>query len=468
MLHSTVIVADSEIDSRNVLSQILQDVLGYKVVTTSQHQEIIDILYQPHETPPEAILMDVAAAPHLVEETFHHLQSRFPCLPVIAMTDYGNMKQASHALELGAIQYLSRPVAHQRLKVTLENSIRQYRLAQEVSRMRRQQATRNDLNAAPAQDARLHNFMERYPYQKGPILFCGEKGTGKESLARAYHHASHRDLSPFVTVNCAALAETQSWSILFGELKNAEVNSQLSNKLTGALGGTLYINAIDNLSIEAQRQLIYILQESNHQASFRRKGEGSGIRLMASTQIPVQSLKDSEDFSDELLEFFDQQCVELLPLRQSIDDIDSLAEFFTERFAVQENPMLQSITPEAIEMLKLHNWPENVLELERLIFRAVLTCEDTRLDVQHIIPYLPPLSASNDSDNKIQTVAIRSGRMPLTDAQGEVRRLRDLESDMIHFALDFYDGHISEVARKLGIGRSTLYRKLNELDIKVA
>ena len=464
MLNTTLIVADAEIDSRNVLTQVLQDLLDYNVVATSNHQDIIDTLYRTHENPPEAILMDVAIAPNLVEEIFNQLQARFPCLPVIAMTDYGNMKQATHALELGAVEYLSRPVSHQRLRVTVANAIRQYRLAQEVSRMRRNQATRNDVEALPFHNERRLRFMKHHAYKEGGILFCGEKGTGKEGLARAYHGDSVRKFHPFVSINCSALAETQAWGILFGDKQS----QNLSSKLLGALGGTLYVESIDSLSLGAQRELVSVLQGSANQPSQRSDGNNNGIRLMASTHFSISEIELSEILAPELLHYFKRQQIELPSLRDSRDDIASLAYYFTERFAVQENPMLQSINPQAVELLKMYDWPENVSELERLIFRAVISCEDTRLDVPHILPYLPNSFRPERQQGETQDVMIRSGRMPLTDAQGDVRRLRDLEADMIHFALDFYDGRISEVARKLGIGRSTLYRKLNDLDIKVA
>lgn len=469
MLNTTIIVADSEVESRKALVQVLEGVLGYKVVGTGQHKDIIDLLYQPHEAPPEAILMDVASASTEVEQVFSQLQARFPCLPVIALTDYGSMKQATQALEMGAVEYLARPVSHQRLKVSVANAIRQYRLAQEVSRMRREQATRNEMDFLPSHNSRQRRFMGEYNYKEGALLISGEKGAGKEALARAYHRVSERKFSPFVSIHCAALAETQAWTILFGEKKADENNHKLSSKLLGALSGTLYINGVDSLSKLAQRQLVRVLQDSTHQPSLRRKGENSGIRLMVASPLPMELLLQQGTLAPELLDYIGQQVVSLPALRHSIDDIDSLAEYFTERFALQENPMLQGITPEALELLKIYDWPENVLELERLIFRAVISCEDTMLHVPHLLPYLPTSFVPSQIEGEGQQgVAIRSGRMPLTNAHGEVRRLRELESDMIHFALDFYDGRISEVARKLGIGRSTLYRKLNELDIKVA
>ncbi len=135
---------------------------------------------------------------------------------------------------------------------------------------------------------------------------------------------------------------------------------------------------------------------------------------------------------------------------------------------MQENPIVQEISSQALTMLSAYHWPENILELERVLFKAILASSESLLNCEHIAPYLPPKFTQNYINQASPTQTVRSRKMALTCPKGEVRKLRDLEADMIHFALAHYDGHISKVARKLGIGRSTLYRKLNDLNINVA
>jgi len=353
--------------------------------------------------------------------------------------------------------------------VTIENSIRQYRLAQEVSRMRRVQATSCELEYLPASNTRQYRLMQQYPFDEEPLLLCGEKGVGKEALARAYHRQTARRYKPFISINCAPLAETQAWSILFGGTKNSsEGEPHLSSKLSSAIGGTLYLNGIDNLSNEAQSHLVDMIHFASNRVCARGDSSHHGIRLVGATQLQVDELESSKRLDAKLLEYMNHHYVELPPLRYAPEDIESLAYYYTERFALPENPMVQAISTPAVELLQTYDWPENILEFERLMFRAILLCEDTQLEVDHLLPYLPLSYIPQQQGHHKQGIMMRSGRLALTNDRGEVRRLRDLEVDMIHFALDFYDGRISEVARKLGIGRSTLYRKLHDLDIKVA
>lgn len=468
MLNATVIVSDAEVESRSLLADVLENCLGYHVLPVAGAPQVIDCMYEKHLSPPEAVLMDVASDPLQVIHHLNQLQMRFPHLPVIALTNYGDMKQATAALEAGAIDYMSRPVSHQRLKVSIDNAVRQYRLAVEVSRLRCERATGGDLNFLPLDNVWLRRLVPQSDNANQPVLLCGETGTGKEAVAHAIHMESERSDQAFVPLNCTSFAETQLWSILFGTGGKAEGDELYSGKVIEALGGTLFLDEVQYLSVAIQRRLLAALEEIAQMAPMRHHHGKRGVRLVVATGMECDEFLQSDKLLPEFLAMVSEQVITLPPLRESVEDITALARYFTERFALQENPTIQEITPQALALLQAYDWPGNVFELERVIFRAVLLSEDTVIDTEHLLPYLPPSFMPENNHQGLQEAMMRSRRMPLTNECGEVRRLRDLEADMINFALNFYEGRISEVARKLGIGRSTLYRKLHDLDIKVA
>ena len=412
--------------------------------------------------------MDVASDPADVAHLLSQLRVRFPHLPVIAMTNYGDMKQAATALEAGAVDYMSRPVSHQRLQVGIDNAIKQYRLALEVSRLNREQVGRGDLNYLPADSIHLKNLMCQNPNSDKALFLVGEPGVGKEALARAIHLETMRKERPFISVNCAFWTERQMCSMLFGAKDGEFPSISLVGTVASALGGTLFLEEVHRLSAAVQNHLIEVLQQLAEIGSAGDNRGKKGVRLMVGSCLSLTELRSSGILVPQLVQHLSDEVVTLPPLRDSKEDIAALAHYFTERFALQENPAVRQITDQAVELLQSYDWPGNLLELERMIFRAVISSEDSMIDIEHLVPYMPSSFTPEYSAIELQDAMMRSRCMPLTNQSGEVRRLRDLEADMINFALKFYGGRISEVARKLGIGRSTLYRKLHDLDIKVA
>lgn len=453
MLESSIIVSDVNDKTRKLLCDILENKLNYNSIEVASASEIMSSIYGQHNMLPEAVVMDVAKNTDESLAVLRQLHIRFPNLPVIVLIDYGNMKQVSLALEAGAQDFLARPVSLQRLKVSVDNAIRQHRLAVEVSRLRMEQAVCDDCNYIPTNNANIKKLLEQGAATDEPLLLCGENGTGKEAFAKAIHNKSQRANSAFVSINCNGFSEMQLFSVLFN---SGNEDNPVHGKLSAADGGTLFLDNAEYMPHSLQYQLIDTLKNAKHD-----------IRIMISTSLDVVNLRKSDKFTPEFLDMFTGDIMKLPNLRENAEEIDSLAHYFIQRFALRENPIVKDITPQAIELLKSYNWPGNLLEFERVVFRAVILSEDTNIDVEHLLPYMPLSFSPSDDVGRLRESINRSKRSPLTNSNGDVRRLRDLEEDMINFALNLYDGRISEVARKLGIGRSTLYRKLNDLDIDI-
>ncbi len=312
MLNATVIVSDCEVESRHILTAVMQDQLGYEVIAVSSPEEILETLYASHQQMPEAILMDVASENQQLEMHLNTLKLRFPYMPIIALTDYGSMKQAAAALKAGAIDYLARPVSHQRLKVSVDNAIRIYRLSHEVSRLRRAQATQHDLDYLPVNNPRLQRLLKPIALNANAYGFCGEVGVGKEAIARAVHYQSKRQNHAFVSLNCAPLAELQAWNILFGNVKQQKQERRMAGKLAGALGGTLFLNHVESLSIEAQTTLIEQVDYASNFTSSRSRAGEKGICLMVSADISAEQFAASPKICDALKQRVTQNLI-LIP-----------------------------------------------------------------------------------------------------------------------------------------------------------
>ncbi len=222
------------------------------------------------------------------------------------------------------------------------------------------------------------------------MLLCGEVGLGKEALARAIHLKSLRKEQPFVSVCCNSLAEAQIWSVLFGAKEASNQPISLSGKVAGALGGTLFLDELHTLPTAVQIHLMKVIKLSAERSPLRENRGKKGIRLLAGSGLELSELRKSGILIRDLMDHLSGELVTLSPLRESKEDIAALARHFTERFALHENPNVHEITDQAVQLLQSYDWPGNVLELERVIFRAVILSEDSVIDVEHILPYMPP------------------------------------------------------------------------------
>ena len=305
MYKATVIVCDTEVETRTLLAEVLEDKLHYRVIALARASDIINCLYENHTSLPEVVLLDVSTQDVAIGKAQEELQLRFPHLPVLALTHYGDMKQASEALARGAMDYLARPVSHQRLKVTVDNAVRQHRLAVEVSRLRREMTMGIDLDFLPADNPRLRRLMPRDVSAESRIILYGEQGVGKEALARAIHTHTARPGSPFVSVSCAPLAEIQVWGTLFGSADCKEEGGDDSQEspcgqLAAARGGTLLLNDVEALSHTVQARLAERLSYLNQQPASRQNMTDQSVRLMVATTLSISELKQSDRLSPDM------------------------------------------------------------------------------------------------------------------------------------------------------------------------
>jgi DNA-binding NtrC family response regulator len=316
-----------------------------------------------------------------------------------------------------------------------------------------------------------------------PVLIEGESGVGKELVARAIHGSGARRAKPFVAVNCGALPENLVESILFGHEKGAFTGAteKHTGKFVEADGGTLFLDEIGELPGPAQVKLLRALQEGEVEPVGGRKSIKVDVRIISATNRDLIADVKAGRFREDLFYRLHVFPISVPPLRARRDDIPELARHFLTRIAAEEGKRVRGISARAMTLLAAHRWPGNVRQLENAVFRAVVLADGDEVGVdefpqiasqvssdalaaQPLIEPSPAMVASWPEPDRPSPVT-SAHSLPLTGPNGDVRPLDDIERETIRFAISHYRGQMSEVARRLRIGRSTLYRKLEGLGL---
>ncbi|MPS70689.1 MAG: sigma-54-dependent Fis family transcriptional regulator [Novosphingobium sp.] len=396
------------------------------------------------------------------------LKSRRPALPILMLTASTSPLLAVEAMRAGATDYLVKPVAPDRLMHALRTATTREAPSDELAPLTEKMPSNPDfesmIGAAPnfrkalavaAKAARGH----------GPVLIEGETGSGKEMLIRAMHAASPRSKAPLRIVNIGGLPANSIESALFGHEKGAFPGA--FDRQVGALqhcdGATLALDEIDRLPLSVQERLLESIRKSDVRPIGARHSFRIDVRLIAASNLPLQDLMTEGHFLPELLEALSPTKVSLPPLRERTGDIAALARFFLARIGEQPGLRALGITDGALSLLAAYDWPGNVRQLQAVLFRAAVFCDGDALTSQDF-PQLTNILGTGLSTSPSSPMHESSGVMLYT-ADGNLRPLDEIEADVIRLAIGLYRGRMTEVARRLGIGRSTLYRKLGELGI---
>jgi len=397
------------------------------------------------------------------------LKSRRPGLPLLMLTTSASPLLAVEAMRAGATDYLIKPVAPERLMQALRAATTRETPQQELAPLTEKMPSTPNfeamIGAAPTFRAALA-IAAKAARGHSSILIEGESGTGKEMLIRAIQAASPRAKAPFRIINIGTTPVNSIESVLFGHEKGAFPGA--FERQIGALqhcdGGTLVLDEIDRLPDAVQVRLMEAIRRSDVRPIGARHSFRVDVRLIAASNLPLADLVAVEHFLPELHEALAQTTVILPPLRERTQDIAALARHFLARIGEQPGLRRLGITDGALSLLSAFDWPGNVRQLQAVLFRACVFCDGDALTADDF----PQLSNLLGSDQQVtpgnQSVHGSPGILLYTP-DGNLRPLEDIEADVIRLAIGHYRGRMTEVARRLGIGRSTLYRKLTDLGI---
>jgi len=366
----------------------------------------------------------------------------------ILMTAYGTVESAVEAMKQGAYDYLPKPLDMKRLRALVEKALEFQAVVAENNELRLRLETRAEPSLLVGESESMRaiaRLVEEVAHSEVTVLIEGESGTGKEIVARSIHLRSARRDKPFISVNCAALAEQLLEAELFGHVKGAFTGA-VANKpgrFQLADGGTLFLDEIGDLSPKGQGDLLHVLEES----AFRMLGGSElihvNVRVITATNKRLQEAVEAGKFREDL--FYRLQIVPIVmpPLRERAEDIPLLSERFFEHFCAKHKRRRKRLSPEALQLCQRFPWPGNVRQLRNTIERLVITCRESVVKVEHLPDFL------RDYDRKLTTFTVRPGTP-----------LAEVEKMLIRQTLTHVTSNREEAARTLGISRRALQYKL--------
>lgn len=492
----TILVVDDDPVQRRLMETALSKI-GYQPAVAASGAEGLAALSAP-DGKIAAVLLDLVMPEMGGLDVLARMRDGGIDTPAIVLTSNGGMETVISAMRAGAFDFLVKPVSPDRLKASLANAIKVEGRDGAARQARRQPSAALGFREMIAQAPRMERVLQLGRKAAGsdiPILIEGESGSGKEVIARAIQAASDRKGKPFITVNCGAIPDNLVESILFGHEKGAFTGATEKHpgKFVEANGGTLFLDEIGDLPLDVQVKLLRAVQEGEVETVGGRGVQKVDIRLISATHRDLlQRVKDGL-FREDLYYRLNVFPIQVPPLRQRAGDIPALVAHFIARLAKRERSAISGISPKALSMLMAYDWPGNIRQLENAVFRAFVLADSGLLDVDDF-PQIRLELENGDGEARWADDAVNVRRgidapslprmigkaamiaeeavdvsppasVSALDGSGNVRTLSDIELEMILFAVDHYGGQMSEVARRLGIGRSTLYRKFKEYGI---
>ena len=491
-----LVVDDDPVQCRLVENMLQRS--GYETQTLDNGDAALALLTGPEGARFDAVILDLVMPNLDGLGVLAKLRQAAITVPVIVQTAHGGIDNVVSAMRAGAVDFVVKPVGAERLQVSLRNALNLRALEGELNRIKHSRSGTLGIGDIITKNAVMQSVLRMAEKAAGsniPVLVAGESGVGKELIARAIHGSGERRMKPFVAVNCGAMPENLIESILFGHEKGSFTGATERHvgKFVEASGGTLFLDEIGELPPAAQVKLLRSIQEGEVEPVGARKPVKVDVRLVSATNRDLIADVKQGRFREDLFYRLHVFPITVPPLRERPNDIPPLARHFLALFAAEEGKRIRYITPDALRLLTAFPWPGNIRQLENAVFRAVVLAEGdsigvaefpqitAQLDAPSAIPQLDPemaedtglgglpLSADLNTDPEATPSAeiapAAADALPLLDAAGSVRPLDELEADIIRYAVAHYRGQMSEVARRLQIGRSTLYRKLEVLGL---
>ena len=473
-----VLIVDDDPTQRRLLQAVVER-SGFSTLQAGNGDDALSMILGGDGQSVDVMLLDLVMPGRDGMEILKELSAKGSQLPVIVLTGKGSIDTVVTAMQSGARDFIVKPASPERIIVSIRNALEINTLAGEVKRLKKTNdgsLTFSDLIGNAPSMRSVVAMGERGARANIPILITGESGVGKEVIARAIQGASERSNAPFVTVNCGAIPENLVESILFGHERGSftGANAKHLGKFQEANGGTLFLDEVGELPLDMQVKLLRVLQEGEVDPIGSKRPVKVDVRIISATNRDLAEAVGIGSFREDLYYRLNVFPIQVPSLRERREDVPALLEHFIKRFNAQERLSVSGATQTTIDMLKDFDWPGNVRQLENSIFRAMILSDGHKLrpeDFPQISGSNPQLASASSDPLSALVQSSENGQddnqVNILDRDGHLRSLEDIERDLIQFAIENYSGHMSEIARRLGIGRSTLYRKVREHGVDV-
>jgi two-component system, NtrC family, response regulator HydG len=449
----SVLIVDDDSTHRTMLRALIGG-WGYDAFEADDGSTAMD---QVQERPFDLVLMDVRMLKVSGLEALESIKAFNPAIPVTIMTAYSSLETAIEALKKGAYDYLTKPLDFDKLRLTLERAMEHIRLKEENRILKENLGKHFDMQNIIGRSPAMITLLETVAHvatSEATVIITGESGTGKELIAGSIHFNSHRRDGPFIKINCAAITETLLESELFGHEKGAFTGAdrRKDGRFYQAHGGTLFLDEVSEMPLTMQVKLLRVLQERELTRVGGEKVITVDVRVIAATNKNLSELKDQGVFREDLYYRLNVVGLEIPPLRKRTEDIPLLARHFMEMFAKKNRKEIKGFTPVAMDRLIRYDWPGNVRELMNAVERAVVL---TRTDHLDDMDFTIMQNLSRKPDESLPVFAEKDNHMSLDQ----------VEKGAILQTLESVAGNKSEAARRLGITRKTLHKKLKKYGV---
>jgi DNA-binding NtrC family response regulator len=495
-----ILIVDDDPVQRRLLDNMVRK-LGYEPLVAEGGDAAVAALVGGEGARVDAVVLDLVMPDLDGLGVLAKMREAGLMVPVIVQTAHGGIDNVVNAMRAGATDFVVKPVGAERLQVSLRNALAASKLEGELARIKRSRSGTLSFKDIVTRSPRMLAVLrtaEKAAASAISVLIEGQSGVGKELIARAIHGSGERRTKPFIAVNCGAIPDNLVESLLFGHEKGAFTGATERHlgKFVEATGGTLLLDEVGELPPAAQVKLLRAIQEGEVEPVGARKPVKVDVRLISATNRDLIADVKAGRFREDLFYRLHVFPIAVPPLSERPEDIPELTRHFLARFAAEEGKRLTRVSAEALALLGAYRWPGNVRQLENAVFRAVVLAEADPVGVHefpqiwsqiagfvqtesvvpdfpaHVSPGPDPLSAESPpvalepNARAAMPAPAPVGTVSLLDANGDARPLDEIEAETIRFAISHYRGQMSEVARRLRIGRSTLYRKLDSLGVE--
>ena len=449
----TLLIVDDDSTHRTMLRTLIGG-WGYDVVEADDGSTAIEAV---QKRPFDLVLMDVRMLKVSGLEALEEIKAFNPAIPVTIMTAYSSVETAVGALKKGAYDYLTKPLDFDKLRLTIERAMEHTRLKEENRILKENLGKHFDMQNIVGRSPAMVRLMETVAHvarSEATVMITGASGTGKELIAGMIHFNSPRKEGPFVKINCAAITETLLESELFGHEKGAFTGAdrRKEGRFIQAHQGSLFLDEVSEMPLTMQVKLLRVLQERE---LTRVGGEDViqvDVRVITATNRDLVDLKRKGLFREDLYYRLNVVSLEIPPLSERRDDIPLLAQHFLGMFSAKNNKEIKGFTPRAMDRLIRHDWPGNVRELMNAVERGVVLTRTDYLDVQDFA------IMQNASQSSAEAA-------PVFDGKENSLSLEAVEKAAVLRMLESTDGNKSQAARRLGITRKTLHKKLKKYGV---
>ncbi len=451
-----VYIVDDEQAISKLLSFWVKDKWGYEVEVFSNGEDILKKLHSK----PDLILLDIMLPGLNGVETLKRVKQFDENLPVIMLSAQGSVEVAVESLRFGAFDYFPKPIDQQRLELSIKNAIRNYDLTKELQNLRenvRKEYSFDNIITADGKMQDVFKLVSKVLDNEISVLIYGESGTGKELIARAIHYNGKRKEKPFIVVNCASIPRELLESELFGHEKGSftGAHQRKLGKFELAKDGTIFLDEIGELEMLLQAKLLRVIQQKEFERVGGTELIKTNVRIISATNRDLKQAVEAKEFREDLYYRLNSFPISIPPLRQRRADILVLADHFVDEFNLKLGKNIKGFSKKALKAIYEYDWPGNIREMENTIERCMIISDKEVIDVDE----LPTHLRSSDRSGPIDF----NGSLFSDDT---IIPFEKIKEEAIRHALKVTKGNIVEAAKRLQLGRATIYRLMEKYNIE--